>query len=367
MTRHPSRIVIIAALAATVASGQTSGPVRQVGAEGVTVRLAKENEPLLEVILVKRQGPTVFYRMPNAPAGILSQFTFDAYEEAEFRIEIPEEKAYAAALQRRWSTAGAILHNALLTTLPYLDLPENNAADSVMSAARYYLRAAQQAAKKGGDAAKAESDKWYQYAYGLFAAAARAKDWHPFGESCLIRAQICLLDLGRVDEAEKGLATARAPEPGDASYGVYWLAKARLLYAREKPREALDAVILSSIHETKDVETFPDALMLAAQCYEDVNEIHRARDVYYEVARLFTGTEWGDEARLRLKFIMENGMTTAAEEANITGVFFGSEEDMNALSAKYLTESEPKAKPAAGTGGTKTEVSSKPPEGEKKP
>ncbi len=355
MTRHLPWIACAAALVAVAAPGQTSGPVRQAGAEGVTVRLAKENEPLLEVILVKRQGPTVFYRMPNAPAGVMSQFAVDAYEEAEFRIEIPEEKAYAAALQRRWSTAGAILHNALLPTLPFLDLPENNAADPVMTAARYYLRAAQQAAKKGGDAAKAESDKWYQYAYGLFSAAARAKDWHPFGESCLIRAQICLLDLGRADEAEKGLAVARAPEPGDASYGVYWLAQARLLYAREKPREALDAVILSSIHETKDVETFPDALMVAAQCYEDVNEIHRARDVYYEVARLFTGTEWGDEARLRLKFIMENGMTKEAEEANITGVFFGSEEDMNVMADKYLTESEPKAKPEAGAPGAQGE------------
>lgn len=337
------------------APGQTSGPVRPAGAEGVTVRLARENEPLLEVILVKRQGSTIFYRMPNAPAGVMSEFESDAYHEAEFQVEIPEEKAYAAALQRRWSTAGAILHNALLPTLPFLDLPENNAADPVMTAARYYLRAAQQAAKKGGDAAKAESDKWYGYAYALFTAAARARDWHPFGEPCLIRAQICLLDLGKIDEAEKGLANARAPVPGDASHGVYWLAKARLLYAREKPREALESVIFSSIHETKDVETFPDALMLAAQCYEDVNEIHRARDVYYEVARLFTGTEWGDEARLRLKFVMENGMTAEAEEANITGVFFGSEEDMNTMATQYLKESEPTAKPEAGAAGAQGE------------
>lgn len=355
MTRHLPWIAGAVVLMAVAAPGQTSGPVRQAGADGVAVRLAKENEPLLDVILVKRQGPTIFYRMPNAPVGVMSEFQADTFEEAEFRIEIPEDKAYAAALQRRWSTAGAILHNALLPTLPYLDIRENNAAEPVMTAARYYLRAAQQAAKKGGDAAKAESDKWYGYAHGLFAAAARSKDWHWAGEPCLIRAQICLLDLGRIDEAEKGLAAVRAPSPGDASFGVYWLAKGRLLYAREKPREALEAVILSSIHETKDVETFPDALMLAAQCYEDVNEIHRARDVYYEVARLFTGTEWGDEARLRLKFIMENGMTDAGEEANITGVFFGSEEDMNAMAKKYLTESEPKAKPEAGAPGAQGE------------
>lgn len=358
MRRHLPAIVMAAALAAGLsAPAQTNAPAKPAVPDGVLTRLMKEGEAVREVILVKREGADIYFRMTNSPPGVLSSFKPELFEETEFRITLPEEKAYAAAFQRKWSQAAALLHGALIPTLPYLDLRENNAAESVMTAARYYLRAAQQALKRGGDAAKPEADKWYGYAYAMFTAAGRSAGWHPYGESCVIRAQMCLVELGRLDDAVKGLAAAREPSPGDGSWGVYWLARARLLYAQEKPREALDAVVQSYIHENKDVETFPDALMLAAQCYEDVNEPHRARDVYYEVSRLFPGTDWGDEARLRLKFVMENGMTTSGEDPNIAGIFFGTEEDMNALASKYLKESEPKAKPEGTPAG---------PQGEKK-
>lgn len=357
MIRHLPAIAIAALAAAGLcAQAQTNAPAKPAAPEGVFVRLGKEGEAIREVILVKREGPEIFFRMTNSPPGVMSSFKVDAFDDAEFKVAVPEEKAYAAATQRRWAQAAVLLHGALTPTFPFLDLRENNATEPVMAAARYYLRAAQQATKRG-EAGRPEAEKWYGYACALFAAAGRSANWHPYGESSVIRAQMCLIEIGKLDEAAKGLSAAREPAPGDASYGIYWLAKARLLYAQEKPREALDAAVQSVIHENKDVETFPDALMLAAQCYEDVNEPHRARDVYYEVARLFTGTDWGDEARLRLKFIMENGMTAAGEDPNIAGIFFGTEEDMNALASKYLKESEPKAKPEGTPAG---------PQGEKK-
>ena len=339
-------MALAAALAAAPAPAQpTNAPAKPAAPAGVTVRLMKDGEPFREVILVKREGPDFFFRMTNSPPGVMSSFQTGDFDETEFRFTIPEEQAYAAALQRRWAQAAALLHAAIAPALPFLDLKENNATDAAITAGRYYLRAAQQAFKRG-DAARPEADKWYTYAYALFTAAGRSAGWHPYGESAAIRAQMCLTEMGKLEEAAKGMAGVREPSPGDASYGVYWLARGRLLYAQEKPREALDAVVLSYIHENKDVETFPDALMLAAQCYEDVNEPHRARDVYYEVARLFPGTDWGDEARLRLKFIMENGMTAAGEDPNIAGIFFGTEEDMNALANAYLKESEPQTAPA---------------------
>ncbi len=355
MSRHLPAIATAALLAAGLgASAQTNAPAKPAAPEGVLVRLGKEGEAIREVILVKREGPEIYFRMTNSPPGVMSSFKVEAFDDAEFKVVVPEEKAYAASTQRRWAQAAALLHGALAPTFPFLDLRENNATEPVMAAARYYLRAAQQAFKRG-EAGRPEAEKWYGYAHALFTAAGRSANWHPYGESSVIRAQMCLIEIGRLDEAAKGLAAAREPAPGDASYGIFWLAKARLLYAQEKPRDALDAAVQSVIHENKDVETFPDALMLAAQCYEDVNEPHRARDVYYEVARLFTGTDWGDEARLRLKFIMENGMTASGEDPNIAGIFFGTEEDMNALANKYLKESEPKAAPDATPAGAQGE------------
>ncbi len=329
--------------AAAVAGAQAPAPAatnRPPDPGGVLVRLVKENQAVREVVLVRRETSTIFFRLTNSPPGVLSSFEPSQFDEAEFRLQIPEQQAYAEAARRRWLDAARRLHAALAPALPYLDLPNNNALEPTISAAWYYVRAAQQAARRG-EVGRPDALRWYGEAQRLFQAAGRASEWHPYGESAAIRSHLCLIEMGRLDEAEAGLARQREPEVGDAAWGVYWLARAQLLYARERPRPALDAVIKSYLHEDKDVETFPDALMLAAQCYEDINEVHRARDVYYEVARLFPGTDWGDEARLRLKTMMDLQMAARPEDPNITGIFFGTEENMNELVLKYLKESEP--------------------------
>ncbi len=354
MKRVVAIVAGTAALAAAAAA-QTTAPASAATATGaaaravepgVLTRLVKQEKAVREVVLVRRQGPTIFFRLTNSPPGVYSQFTADEFDEAEFRIQIPEQAAYADAMARRWLNAARRLHAAVAPALPFLDLKQNNAFEPAVQAAWYYVRAAQQANRLGGTG-QVEAAKWLGEAQRIFAAAGAAANWHPYGESAAIRAWMCLAELGRLDEAEAGLARQREPEIGDASWGVYWLARAQILYAREQPRPALDAAIRSYLHETKDVETFPDALMLAAQCYEDLNEVHRARDVYYEVARLFPGTDWGAEARIRLKTMMDTGMTAATEDPNITGIFFGTEENMNEKALKYLKETETHTAPAA--------------------
>lgn len=336
--------------AATAVSAQTPPPsgaaAKPADPGGVLVRLVKGEQAVREVVLVRREESTIFFRLTNSPPGVLSSFEPSQVDEADFRLAIPEQQAYAEATQRRWLDAARRLHGAIAPALPYLDLPRNNVFEPAVAAAWYYVRAAQQSARKG-EAGRPEAVRLFGEAQKLFSAAGRAASWHPYGEPAGIRAFLCWIEVGRLDEAEAGLARQREPEVGDAAWGVYWLARAHLLYARERPRPALDAVILSILHENKDVETFPDALMLSGQCYEDVNEPHRARDVYYEVARLFPGTDWGDEARLRLATMMDLGMTATPEDPNISGIFFGTEENMNELAQKYLKESEPKTAPPA--------------------
>lgn len=354
MKRTALNLVSTAAIAASVAAQiaapagtpVATGTAVRVAESGVLTRLVKEEKTAREVVLVRRQGPVILFRLTNSPPGVYSQFTPDEFDEAEFRIQIPEQAAYADAVARRWLHAARRLHAAVTPALPFLDLKQNNALEPTIQAAWYYVRAAQQANRLGGTG-QVDAAKWLREAHRLFAAAGAAAGWHPYGESAAIRAWMCLAELGQLDEAEAGLARQREPDVGDASWGVYWLARAQILYAREQPRPALDAVIRSYLHETKDIETFPDALMLAAQCYEDINETHRARDVYYEVARLFSATDWAAEARIRLKTMMDMGMTAAAEDPNIAGIFFGTEENMNEKVMAYLKENESETAPTS--------------------
>ncbi|MDZ4198889.1 MAG: hypothetical protein U1E27_06340, partial [Kiritimatiellia bacterium] len=129
---------------------------------------------------------------------------------------------------------------------------------------------------------------------------------------------------------------------GDGAFGVYALARARLTYARGDSRAALDLLIPSILYENKDVDVFPESLMLSAECYEDILEIHRTRDVYYEIARLFPGTEWAVEARQRLWTIHRNQMTKETEDVDVVAVFFAGKEDMDEVVAEYLDKTEPK-------------------------
>jgi hypothetical protein len=137
----------------------------------------------------------------------------------------------------------------------------------------------------------------------------------------------------------------RVPGRGDGSFGIYSLAQAKLRHARGDARAALDQLVPSLLYENKDVAVFPEALMLAAQCYEEINDIHRTRDVFYEVARVFPGTEWAEVAHERLVTIQRENLIGDAEDVAVTTVFFGGKDDMEQLVVEYLEKSEEKKEP----------------------
>ncbi len=310
-----------------------------------------------EIYLLGRSGTDVLYRMPNSPPGVSAALKPETVQRAEFDFRVEENAAYAFARRREWRQAAQQILAAVQPALPFLDLPENNAAPWAMQAG-LYLRKAAQSAARGDERARAEAPRLFAQAHAVLRAAGAAT-WHYQSEVAQIRAILCLLDLGRTDDAAKELALLREPDKGDASFGVYWLARGELEFARGKFVEAMDAATRSLIYENKDVETFPDALILSARCYEELNEMHRTRDIYYEVARLFRGTDWGDNARRRLRRIMKDGLAAEAEETDIAAVFFGSAEDMDAIINQFLAASEqdkevdvdaPRAEPGAETG-----------------
>ena len=72
-----------------------------------------------------------------------------------------------------------------------------------------------------------------------------------------------------------------------------------------------------------------DALLVSAQCYEEMQEWHRARDVYYEVARIFPATDYAAMSIKRLRFIMKKELSMGKEKVPIEYIFFRYKEDMN--------------------------------------
>ena len=102
--------------------------------------------------------------------------------------------------------------------------------------------------------------------------------------------------------------------------------------------EVMDAALQSICFTNKDVTTFPDALLRSARGYEEQNEPYRARDVYYEVAKLFPRTDWSAAAIGRLKDIMNRGLTTAKETSATGNAFFKTSDDMNKLVAQLLMD-----------------------------
>ena len=68
---------------------------------------------------------------------------------------------------------------------------------------------------------------------------------------------------------------------------------------------------------------------MSAHCYEHMESYYRARDVYYEVARLFASSPAGREALVQLRVIQEAGHTKKEEETPLVNIFFGVQENMN--------------------------------------
>lgn len=319
---------ILACLAthASLAQG-TDKPV----AVPATLAIDKDNK---EVDLVGRQGDSLFYRPRGGAEGASMSIKIGTVAEGDFILAYDNEAVSKALFAERWAEAASILLPVVSPILPYLDIPDNNGAALTMDAALAVLKAAK-TMPVPGDEAKGKQVALYRRAYSLFKAISKAA-WTPDAELATLRAIECLTAVGDVPQAEQELESARVPEPGDESYGLYWLVKATLEYTRKQTRDAMNSAVRSVAFDNKNVETFPDALFMTARCYEDLLEWYRARDVYYEVARLFPGTGHAAIARDKLQALLDKGLTKDKESSPIESVFFGLDEDINKMVRELL-------------------------------
>ena len=147
---------------------------------------------------------------------------------------------------------------------------------------------------------------------------------------------LCLITLKNPKQAERDLRKMRVPEIGDQTMGLYWYTLAVLREANGDNREAMNAVVKSIAFENKDIEVFPEALMMSGRLYEALLDPYRARDVYFEVARLFPDTDWAKAAKIRLQYILDQKLTHTKEVLGIEQTFFGMDEDVNAKASSLL-------------------------------
>ncbi len=314
-------------LCAQGAAAASSGPVK--------VRIWTEKERR-EVTVVGRDGK--FLMLAPDASGSGRRIEIAAVQRAEFPVEYDRFEVARALYKSDWTTAIRILYKAFEPTFPYLDLLENNAADIVLELGTCMMRAAERAARE----AKSDEDRervrrQYDLAYTVFQHCARV-NWSSVGQMAALKGCRCLLATGRRRAAELKVRAMEEPIPGDTAYGHYWLVKGELAAATNGFAQAMDAAVKSICFENKDVETFPDALMLTARCYETLGETYRARDVYFEVAKLFPETDWSKASRERLGAIMASDATRAPEETSVVSAFFAQTEDMNALVEDLLAD-----------------------------
>jgi len=261
--------------------------------------------------------------------GARKKIAVDAIERAHFRFKIEQGELRKHVMARQWNAAVRLLVKPLQVTLPYLDVPENNAADLVIAAGDYMMRAADVSRRAATtDEDRETVKKQYEAAYAILSYPTKA-DWYSGADIARLKRMKCLLELSKPKTAHHYFGQLREPVPGDRAYGLYWLVKAEMDYGKKAFRAAMDAAVKSLAFENKDVDTFPDALILSAACYEELQEWHRARDVYYEVACIFPGSDWADAAVSRLHFIMDRELTSGEDKTPIENVFFGLNEDMD--------------------------------------
>ncbi len=278
------------------------------------------------------------YANREQPTVLQGVVPLESVQRAQFELEMDYAELAKAENTRDWVGVYRVLNAGLAPAMPYLVLPDNNAADWVMQMAGVMMRIAARGEREGdGEEARARVTKQYEAAYNVFKQLA-AIDWSPIGTLSVIKGSQCLLKIGKPKTAQFYLDEMPEPMPGDASYGSYWLTQGLLAAQRGESRKALEYAILSVAFEDKDIESFPDALMLSALCYEEQEEWYRARDIYFEVASLFPNTDWADDAAGRLETILKNRQTEEEEESVIENVFFAVEEDINELGRKLLRD-----------------------------
>lgn len=292
------------------------------------------------VVLVGRDTSALLTQ-PEQGTVLPGRIPLSTVVAVDFDIDYDRFEVSKAMAGGEWAKAVIILRKAYTPFSIYLDVPDNNVLEgsydlgvTMMKSARALMR------KATTDAERDAAMKQYAAASAVFSDCAKAK-WSSFGPLSLLRSCRCLLaiDVENARRAARIVNALEEPDPGDDIYGHYWLVKAELAKLAGNTTNELDAAVKSLAFENKDVETFPDALMLSAECYEKIGNFYRARDVYFEVAKLFPRTDWSTDAIAALTRIMESGATAKKEDATAESTFFGLEEDMNALAEDLIAAS----------------------------
>jgi len=231
--------------------------------------------------------------------------------------------------KKQWRKAFNIMFNKLQPYLSYLNLPDNNAIEPAFQMATYLMYECD----KNAEFAETQKQKdyvkkQYEYAYNLYRYLRRA-DWTYYGLLSDLKGIKCLIRMGKTKTAEFKLDSMDKPIPGDMAMGLYWLNKSYIAWEQTNYPAAMDAAVMSVDFENKDIDTFPDALIMTAKCYEKLNNWYRARDVYYEIAKIFPNTEWEETALINLTSILNKKLTEKKEQQPLENVFFGFSEDIN--------------------------------------
>lgn len=306
--------------------------------------IKKENEPIKTILMVNSINKNVDIVGRNKDKLVCHEngkelsYKISEIQSADFRVDYEEYKVQELEMQKKWADAYNLILKAYLPTLNFIDLNENSAVEPLMLAGTYMMDNALLEVKKSppGKLNEAAVNE-YKKAYTLFTKLQKAQ-WFPGVKTAQLKSILCLLAIGNLDKAAEQFEEIGEPEMGDISYGLYWMVDAKILYEMKKNKEAIEAAIKSIVYDNKDIDSFPDALMLLAQCHEDNLDYYRARDIYFEVSNLFQKTDWGDNAFKRLCFIMDKGLTKKKEDVTIDKVFFDSAENMNDLAEKYIKE-----------------------------
>jgi tetratricopeptide (TPR) repeat protein len=339
---------VAAAQTSAVRASGTASPMQGVKpTAAIQARLWLADAKDMDVMLVGVATGKVAYASLDAPTVAQGVVQTETIERAFFELALDFGELAQAERKRDWVGVYRILNTGLATAMPYLGLPDNNAVDPVMQMAGCMVRIAARGERQATtEEDRARAVKQYEAAYGVFQQLAKA-EWSPLGSISVIKGAQCLLKMNKPKTAQFYLDEMPEPMPGDAAHGSYWLTRGLLAAQRGETRVAMDAAILSVDFENKDIETFPDALMLSARCYEELEEWHRARDVYFEVTSLFPNTDWADDAAARLDAVLKGGKTKAKEDSLIENVFFGVNEDIDELSRTLLKD---RAKAATAEG-----------------
>lgn len=294
----------------------------------------------IRCVLVGRDAASV-YRASEEGTDVPVKTSLGDIVGLDFDVNYDRFAVAKAMARGDWGTAIPILRKAYSPFFPYLDVAGNNVLEGAYDLGVTMFKSARATMRKAKtDDEREQARRQFAAAQEVFSACAKA-GWSSYGTLAQLRLCHCMIKI----DAEKALRAARLvaaiaePQPGDETYGYYWLLKAELARLAGDTEAELDAAIKSLVHENKDIETFPDALLLSAQCYETIGDPHRARNVYYEVAKLFPGTDWAADALTRLRLVVGSGLTGGGEDTTTENAFFGLEEDMDALVRKLLEES----------------------------